>query len=66
MKGQSEFFFKVATNAGRKKVYFLTVAGYWDDAGLAMLVAVFALTWRENPKMEREKEAPVALHLAWP
>lgn len=41
-------FFKMAINAGRKEVYFLAVAGYWDDTGLVMLVAVFALTWRES------------------
>lgn len=32
---------------GEKRFISLKVAGYWDDAGLVMLVAVFALTWRE-------------------
>lgn len=68
----SQNFFQSGHNAGRKGVYFLAVAGYWDDAGLVMLVAVFALTWRSllgnkaNTEGNRTKDGEEEKKPQWP
>lgn len=65
-RANQNFFSKWLQMLGEKRfISLLLLAVGMMQVWWCWLLAVFALTWRENPKMEREKEAPVALHLAW-